>query len=1036
MRTNRSWGSQPLSGTVQYVFSVPRIPRPQPRWVAAGLVVVLAAAGGLVWLNSGDDPAEISTRELTLAGAQGPGDAAPVNLDATLYLPEETPAPAVIVAHGFGGSKRSVDGDARELAQRGFVALAYSARGFGRSEGQISLNSPQYEVADASRIVDWLGEQPEVTQDGADDPKVGVTGGSYGGSLSLLLAGTDKRVDALAPAITYNDLSQALLPNSATTDDTVPGTPAANAYAADGVFKRSWAGIFFASGAGGAGLADPTADAVEEGDEDDDIDMPSGNTGGTSGTESGGTDSGGTDSGAGTGDTGEGSGAASGSGTAGASGAGSGSDAAATNGAAAGQPGGGSGQPGGPGQPGQAGDPCGKFRAEFCAAYAEVATTGRASQQTVDLLQSVSPMRVTENITQPTMLVQGEQDTLFGLDQADANARQIAEAGGKVKVVWYTGGHDGGRPGPELRSQIADWFDFHLRGQGSDPGAGLSYAVQGALRVQGAPSVRTVSTGTYPGLDGADATERRSVPVFGPEQTIVNPPGGNPASISSLPGLGSIIGSSSRLVGRVSIDLPGQAAQFQSRPLTSQLLIAGSSTIRLRVAAVPGAAPPATEGAVLFAKLYDVSPDGTRVLPGSAVSPFRIPELPADGSPVEVTVTLPGIVRPIETDRTIALVVSTTDQAYAPSTQAAAYRVAIADGAAVEAPVVNGTRTGNGVPSGPLIGIAIVLGLVVVAAIWGAFRRRRATDLDPSLVDVPLVIEGLSKRYPGGVTAVNDLSFRVEAGQVLGLLGPNGAGKTTSLRMLMGLIQPTGGQIRVFGHKVYSGAPVLSRIGSFVEGAGFLPHLSGQANLELYWAATGRPPDKAHVEEALEIAGLGKAVHRRVRTYSQGMRQRLAIAQAMLGLPDLLVLDEPTNGLDPPQIHQMRAVLRRYASTGRTVVVSSHLLAEVEQTCDHVVVMHQGRLVASGKVEEIVGGGGEATFRVDLPGDAADVLRGVDGVSEVEVDGNHVHADLDGMPRSEALAKLVGAGVAVEQAGPRRRLEDAFLQLVGEETSR
>ncbi|MGB3442005.1 MAG: alpha/beta fold hydrolase [Actinophytocola sp.] len=974
---------------------MPRIPHVQPRWVAAGLVAVLAAAGGLVWLNSGDDPAEVTTRELTLTGAQGPGDPAAVKLDATLYLPEQTPAPAVIVAHGFGGSKQSVDGDARELAQRGFVALAYSARGFGRSEGQIALNSLAYEVADARKVVDWLGERSEVTQDGDGDPKVGVTGGSYGGSLSLLLAGTDKRVDALAPTITYNDLSQALLPNSATTGDTIPGTPAANAFADDGVFKRSWAGIFFASGAGGGGLSNPTADAVEEGDEDDDIDMPSGNTGGSGGGTEASTDSG---PGAGTG--------------------------GATSGA---------GQPGaGP----QAGNPCGKFRPEFCAAYAEVATTGRASKQTVDLLRSVSPSQVTKNITQPTMLVQGEQDTLFGLDQADANAREIAAAGGRVKVVWYTGGHDGGRPGPELRGQIADWFDFHLRGQGTDPGEGLSYAVQGALRVQGAPSVRTVSTGAYPGLAGNDPTERRSVPVFGQEQTIINPPGGNPASVSSLPGLGSIIGSSSRLVGRVSIDLPGQAARFMSKPLTSQLLIAGASTVRLRVAAVPGAAPPASEGAVLFAKLYDVGPDGTRILPGSAVSPFRVPALPEDGSPVEVTVTLPGIVRPIETDRTIELVVSTTDQAYATPAQSAAYRVSVVEGAAVEAPVVSGTRSDTGPPAAPLIGIAIVLGLVVVAAVWGVFRRRRATDLDPTLAEVPLVIEGLSKKYPGGVTAVDDLSFRVEMGQVLGLLGPNGAGKTTSLRMLMGLIQPSGGTIRVFGHKVYSGAPVLSRIGSFVEGAGFLPHLSGQSNLELYWAATGRPPERAHIEEALEIAGLGKAVHRRVRTYSQGMRQRLAIAQAMLGLPDLLVLDEPTNGLDPPQIHQMRAVLRRYASTGRTVVVSSHLLAEVEQTCDHVVVMHQGRLVASGNVEEIVGGSGEATFRVDRPDDAAEVLRAVEGVDSVEVDGNSVHADLDSLPRAEALAKLVGAGVAVEQAGPRRRLEDAFLQLVGEETSR
>ena len=306
--------------------------------------------------------------------------------------------------------------------------------------------------------------------------------------------------------------------------------------------------------------------------------------------------------------------------------------------------------------------------------------------------------------------------------------------------------------------------------------------------------------------------------------------------------------------------------------------------------------------------------------------------------------------------------------------------MSIATDAVVAAPVVSGARSDSGPPAGPLVGIAIVLGITVLAAIWGAFRRRRATDHDPALDGVPLVIEGLSKKYPGDVVAVDDLSFRVEAGQVLGLLGPNGAGKTTSLRMLMGLIQPTGGNIRVFGHKVYSGAPVLSRIGSFVEGAGFLPHLSGQANLELYWAATGRPPSKAHIEEALEIAGLGKAVHRRVRTYSQGMRQRLAIAQAMLGLPDLLVLDEPTNGLDPPQIHQMRAVLRRYASTGRTVVVSSHLLAEVEQTCDHVVVMHHGKLVASGPVEDIVGGGGEATFRVDQPEKAATVLRSVNGV--------------------------------------------------------
>ncbi|GLZ36846.1 ABC transporter ATP-binding protein [Actinokineospora sp. NBRC 105648] len=940
------------------------------------------AAAGLTWLNSGSEPPRVTSSDAFLDLLSGPGRDQPIKVDTTLYLPERTPAPAVLVAHGFGGSKESVDSDARELAQRGFVALAWSARGFGRSEGKISLNDPDFEVADARALVDWLATRPEVALDGPGDPRVGVTGGSYGGALSLLLAGTDKRVDALAPVITYNDLGQALIPNSAAPStaagDTAPGTAAPNPYAQDGVFKRSWAGIFFAAGMGAAGLANPTGDATEPGSEDD---SSAGATGGTA-----------VDTGA-----------------AGGSGAGSG------------------------GRPQASGDPCGRFTAEVCRAYSQVATTGRADQATADLLRRVSPASVTGKITQPTMLVQGEQDTLFGLDQADANARQISAAGGKVKVVWYTGGHDGGKPGPELRGEIADWFrdtlDPERRGATR---AGFTYAVQGALRAQGAPSVRTVSTGAYPGLSGGAATERRPLALTGGEQTVVNPPGGNPASISSMPGLGSVISGSARLAGRISIDLPGQAARFSSPTMTGQLLIAGASTARLRVASAQGAAP---DGAVLFAKLYDVGPDGVRTLPGSAVSALRTPALPADGSAVELTVALPGIVRPIEADHRVELVVSTTDQAYATPTQAAAYKISLAGGSPLSVPVVPGTRSSTGPPLAPLVGIAVVLGLVALAVLWGALRRRRQDDADPALAEVPLVIENLSKSYPGGLKAVNDLSFRVGRGQVLGLLGPNGAGKTTTLRMLMGLIQPTEGQIRVFGHRIRAGAPVLSRIGSFVEGAGFLPHLSGRANLELYWDATGRPRERAHFDEALEIAGLGAAVERKVRTYSQGMRQRLAIAQAMLGFPDLMVLDEPTNGLDPPQIHQMREVLRRYAATGRTVVVSSHLLAEVEQTCDHVVVMHRGRLVAEGAVDDIVAGGGEATFRVDDPVAAAEALHGVTGVRAVSVEGDLVHADLDGVPRSAALTVLVRAGVAVEQAGPRRRLEDAFLQLVGEEPS-
>ena len=322
--------------------------------------------------------------------------------------------------------------------------------------------------------------------------------------------------------------------------------------------------------------------------------------------------------------------------------------------------------------------------------------------------------------------------------------------------------------------------------------------------------------------------------------------------------------------------------------------------------------------------------------------------------------------------------------------------------------------------------------LAVIAIGWLTFGgrvRSRRSDVDPVLIGVPLSITGLGKAYPGGVKAVRDVSFRVEAGQVLGLLGPNGAGKTTILRMVMGLITPTEGEIRVFGHRVRPGSEILSRIGSFVEGSGFLPHLSGKANLDLYWQATGRPAADAHLAEALEIAGLGDAINRRVRTYSQGMRQRLAIAQAMLGLPDLLLMDEPTNGLDPPQIHAMREVLRRYAATGRTVLVSSHLLSEVEQTCSHVVVVHLGRTIASGTVDELVSSSGEMVFAVDDHEAAARVLRTM--ADDVELTENGVQADLGDVPGSRAVAALVAAGVAVSSAAPRNRLEDVFLALIG-----
>jgi ABC-2 type transport system ATP-binding protein len=887
------------------------------------LSVVLAVVGGL--LLTGAAPADVRVAEERVAGSDG------VELDTSLYLPAATPAPAVLVAHGFGGSKASVDADARALAARGFVVLTWSARGFGTSTGQIALDSPDHEVADARALVDHLATLAEVQQDGPGDPRVGVTGASYGGALALLLAGYDPRVDALAPVITWNDLGQALFPNAATAAPPAPETPARGIAAPDGVFKSGWAGMLFSAGSDRTG-----------------------------GTEA---------------------------------------------------------------------NPCGRFTAEICAAYTEAATTGRLSPATAELLRRSSPATVAGRITAPTLLVQGEQDTLFGLDQADATARQIAAAGGRVKVEWFAGGHDGAAPGEAVRDDIGDWFDFHLAGTGDDPGTGFSYVVPSGVRAgANTPTSRTLAAPAYPGLPGTAPLLTTPLALQGDPQQVVHPAGGHPAAITSLPGIGGALGSAAGRISAFAADPAGQSATFRTAPLAASLVVAGAPRVQVSVARVPG--QPAPAEAVLFARITELSPDGRRTLLGGAVAPVRVP-VPADGTPATVTVALPGVVAPVESGNQLAVSIATTDQGFTGPVDPAVWQVGVTGELTV--PVVPGTSaTASTVPLGPLVGIAVVL--AVAALGWVLVRLRGRRDTVPSADDgAPLHVTGLAKTYSGGFQAVKDVSFTVEKGVVLGLLGPNGAGKTTVLRMLMGLVRPTAGTISAFGEPIGPGAPVLARIGAFVEGPGFLPHLSGADNLRLYWSATGRPAADAHVEEALEIAELGAALDRRVGTYSQGMRQRLAIAQAMLGLPDLLVLDEPTNGLDPPQISAMREVLRRYAARGRTVVLSSHLLAEVEQTCTHVVVMHRGEVVADGTVEEIIAGGGAATFTVDAPERAASVLSDLAGVRSVEVIDGGVHAELNGTPRAEAVRALVTAGVQVAAAGPRRRLEDAFLQLVGED---
>ncbi len=860
---------------------------------AAAAVVVLAGAG--TWTAvAGDDPAPVRRADRVMAVGDG------VRLDTSYFTAGSGGRrPAVLLAHGFGGSKDDVREQAEDLARDGYAVLTWSARGFGKSTGKFGLNAPDGEVADVSRLIDWLARQPQVRLDKDGDPRVGVAGGSYGGAVALLAAGHDTRVDAVAPAITYWNLADALFPN--------------------GVFKKLWAGIFVNSGGG-----------------------------------------------------------------------------------------------------------CDRFEADLCRMYQRVAESGTPDAEAVKLLEERSPQAVGERIKVPTLLMQGQTDSLFPLGQADAAAKAIRANGAPVDVDWIAGGHDGGDLETDrVQARIDDWFDRYLK---DDEGAGTGPAFRvtrtgGVDSTDGQAQLRGASADHYPGL----ANGQRSVPLRGREQSVDNPAGANPPAVSALPGIGGAGGLSrlSSLGVGISLDFPGQYAAFESAPVGDDLRITGSPTATVHVRST-------TEDAVLFAKVYDVGPGGTSpVLPSQLVTPVRVEDAKAGK---DVAVTLPAIDHEVQKGHRLRLVLASTDLGYASPAAPATYTVSLEGD--LEVPTAPGVTTAAApLPAWvwwlPLAGAAVALALL-----WTGRRRTAAPAPDPALADVPLQITGLSKRYAGSAEryAVRELSFRVEKGQVLGLLGPNGAGKTTTLRMLMGLIKPDDGEIRVFGHAIRPGAPVLSRVGAFVEGAGFLPHLSGRENLELYWRATGRPPEDAHLDEALEIAGLGDALARAVRTYSQGMRQRLAIAQAMLGLPDLLILDEPTNGLDPPQIREMREVMIRYAAAGRTVIVSSHLLAEVEQSCTHLVVMDRGRLVQAGPVAEIIGSGDTLLVGTGLPVDEplVDKVAALPGVASVvhTDDGLLVRLDPGGTAPG-LVAELVRLEIPVASVGPHRRLEDAFLTLIG-----
>ena len=299
-----------------------------------------------------------------------------------------------------------------------------------------------------------------------------------------------------------------------------------------------------------------------------------------------------------------------------------------------------------------------------------------------------------------------------------------------------------------------------------------------------------------------------------------------------------------------------------------------------------------------------------------------------------------------------------------------------------------------------------------------------------------LVTRGLTKRYDG-VNVVDGLDLAVNRGELYGFLGPNGAGKTTTIRMALGLIFPSGGEVELLDCPISRAGRdgALRRTGAMIEEPAFYRFLSGRRNLEAFARAGGDGEEVrrrlSRIEEVLEQVGLSTAGDKRVKAYSQGMRQRLGIALALLGAPDLLVLDEPTNGLDPAGMREVRLLLRRLADGGTTVFVSSHLLAEVEAMCDRVGVLSRGRLVAEGPPGNLRGGAEHLRIEVGDPGRAVAILRDLAGVAEIDGQGPVLRVHLDGATAAQVNAALVTGGVAVGTLVPERdTLEDVFMSLV------
>ena len=292
-----------------------------------------------------------------------------------------------------------------------------------------------------------------------------------------------------------------------------------------------------------------------------------------------------------------------------------------------------------------------------------------------------------------------------------------------------------------------------------------------------------------------------------------------------------------------------------------------------------------------------------------------------------------------------------------------------------------------------------------------------------------IAIEGLTKRF-GDIVAVDDLSFEVDQGTVVGFLGPNGAGKTTTLRTLLGLVTPTAGAAKIDGRPYRELADPVHHVGAVLEASSFHPGRSARNHLRVVATAAGLPLNRA--DAVLDQVGLAQAAHRRVGGFSLGMRQRLGLATALLGDPQVLILDEPANGLDPEGVHWLRGLLRQLADQGRTVLVSSHLLAEVAQTVDQVVIIAGGRLVTQSTLAALTART-DQLVRVRTP--QAETLRSLLAAQGIQVDLDGADQLLAAGTTTETVGQMAAAaGIVIYEMGAERsNLEDVFLQLTSQQ---